>query len=196
VTRELGLIGENVHDVRVETLLEQWKQLCPDAITRDADVAIRLVLDVCDSTAVEVRSEVGAAAREQRTDDVTVSRVHGRQAFRSGAPQQPQQKGFGLVVACVSDSDAICGEVRQRAAEKLVARGTGRVFNRSPVVVSAGADVFPLDENRNVASRRKLDAEGLVTGRFGPQLMIEVREPREDELPCRVDLAHKMHERY
>ena len=196
MTSELGLIGEDVNDVRVEALLEHRQQLCPDAVSRDADVRVRLVLDVCDSVLVEVRDEVRAAAREQRTDDVAISRVHGRQSFRAGASQQPQQKRFGLVVARVTDSDAIRAEVRQRTAEKFVTRCAGRVFNRSPVLLCAGADVFSLDEDRNVASRRKRNAECLVTGRFIPQPMIEVREPRDDELPCRVDLAQQMHERH
>ncbi len=196
MTSELGLIGEDVNDVRVEALLEQRKQLCSDAVARDADVRVRLVFDVRDSALVEVRGEIGAAAREQRTDDVAISRVHGRQAFRAGASQQPQQKRFGLVVARVTHGDAIRAEVRQRAAEKFVARGAGRVFNRSPVFFRTSTDVFSLDENRSLASRRKLNAECLVTGRFIPQLMIEVREPRDDELPCRADFAQQMHERH
>jgi hypothetical protein len=122
--------------------------------------------------------------------------VHGRQAFRAGASQQPQQKRFGLVIACVTDSDAIRAEVRQGTAEKLVARRTGRVFERSPVFLRTGADVFPLDEDRTVAGRRKLNAERLVTGRFIPQLMIEVREPGDDELARRLDLAQQVHERH
>jgi hypothetical protein len=190
------LIREDLDDVRVEALLEQWNQLCPDTVPRDADVRVRLVLDMCDFALVEVRGEVRAAACKQRTDDVAISGVHGGQAFRAGASQQPQQKGFGLVVAGVTHSNAIGAEVRQRSAEKFVARGAGRMFNRSSIFLRAGADVFSIDENRNVASGGKLNAERLVTGRLIPQLMIEVREPREDELPCRVDLAQQMHERY
>jgi hypothetical protein len=89
---------------------------------------------VRDVALVEVRDEIDAAAREQRTDDVAIFWVHGRQAFRAGASHgKPQQKSFGLVVARVTTatrSAPKCASARPKNSwrEALAACSIDRVF--------------------------------------------------------------------
>ena len=126
---KLGLIGEDVHNGRVETRLEQRQQLGPHAVARNAHVAVRFVLYVLDTAFGEIGLQVGAPALEQRPDDAAVARMHRREPFRAGAAQQPQQKRLRLIVARMAHGHGVRVEVRERAIEKLVTRGMRRVFD-------------------------------------------------------------------
>ena len=68
---------------------------------------------------------------------------------RGPAPRsQPQQEGFGLIVARVAERDDVGGEVRAGALEKGVARRMRRVLERSALARARAADVFTLGEKR------------------------------------------------
>jgi hypothetical protein len=64
------------------------------------------------------------------------------------------------------------------------------------VPVRTGPDIFPLDEDRNVARRGQGDAECLVATGLLAQLMVEMREAGDDKLSRRFELAQQMQERH
>jgi hypothetical protein len=201
VSRDVGLVGEDIDNRRVESIAEQRNQLGANAVSRDRDVGVRLVIDVVGGTIAlrpaigQPRAQLVPAAREQRPDDAIVARMHCGEAARPGAADQAEQERFRLVVARVPERDDVGVEAEARAFEERIARRVRRVFDRATLGACARRDVLAIGEHRDVEGRGHRDGELLVPVRRGAELMIEVGDARETKLAARVQLAQQRSER-
>ena len=94
-----------------------------------------------------------------------VARVHRGEAARPGAAHETQQERLGLIVARVAERHDVGAEVRARALEERVARGSRRVLERARARAGARGDVLAIDEKRPVERCRQVAAEALVAVR-------------------------------
>ena len=154
---------------------------------------------------VEIRAELVAAAVEQRADDGAPARVHGRQAARPGAAQQPQQKRLGLIVARVADGHDVRVEMRTRPLEEGVARGVRRVLERAALAFAraprtssrstrTGRPSVPASDAQNRSSRSAPDtpaASGSTRSWW-----LKCASPATRQLAGRVELAQQVRERH
>jgi hypothetical protein len=59
-----------------------------------------------------------------------VSRVHRSQSSRASPANEPQQEGFGLIVARVAERHDVSTQLLPGALEKLVSRPPGGILER------------------------------------------------------------------
>jgi hypothetical protein len=193
---DLGFVGKNIHDARVETRFEQWKQLGAHAVTRDADVLIGFVFDKRDVSFSQPRAEIATPAAKQRPDDPAVARVHSGKAPGSGAAGHPQQDRFGLIVARVAERDDVRVEVRPRALEPFVPRRTGRVFDRPSIAARTDANVLAAGDDRPIERGRERRGEALVIAGGFSKLMVEMDQAHEAHFSGGVEVAEDVRQRH
>ena len=147
-TRHRRLVGQDIHDRRIEALLQEGQELGAHPIARHANIVVRLVVDEGDPSVREIGAQIRAPAVEQRPHERAAPRMHRGQPASAGAAQEPQKKRLRLVVARMAERDDIGLEVEARAFEKLVARRASRVFDRTPIASSEGRHVGAIDQER------------------------------------------------
>ena len=184
----VGLVGQHVDDRRVEPRLEQRQQLGAHAVARNADVVVRLVVDVTRRRA-RARYARSSARRQSSSGRMTAPR-RGCIAARprgAGAAQQAQQERLGLIVPRVAERDDVGAEVHARALEERVARRARGVLERPPLAPRARAPTSSRStRNGQPSDAATPRAEALVVVGRRPQLMIEVRDAGEPQLARRV----------
>ena len=81
-------------------------------------------------------------------------RIHGRQSAGTGAAQQSQQEGFGLIVSGMAERHDVRIELPSSALEKLVPRLPRGILNRPLLAARARPDILPVRSERQVERAR------------------------------------------
>ncbi len=96
------------------------------------------------------------------------ARVHARQAAGASASNQPEQKGLGLIVACVAEGNRVGFEPKTRLLEELVACRARGIFDRPPLGPGARRDIGASARNgqpRRAASSPQKASSSSAAGR-------------------------------
>ena len=189
LARQHRFVGEHVDNRRIEPALQQRQQLRADAIARDADIVVRLVVDERLSALLEKGPQVAAPAVEQGPDDAAAAGVHARQAARPRAAQEAEQKRLGLIVARVPERDGVGFEANTRLLEELVARRARGVFKRTAPGPGARRDIVAVRVKRPAKARRQSSAKGLLVVGRRTQLMIQMDDAGDPQLVALRELA-------
>jgi hypothetical protein len=105
------------------------REFSPHAVARDAHVLVGLVLDEGPSEVAQPLHEVRPATCKNRTNDVTVTRIHPSEPAGAGAARQAEQERFGLIVARMAERHDIRAGECARSLEKRIAGGASGVFD-------------------------------------------------------------------
>ena len=191
---QTGLVGQHVDDRWVESAFEEWQELRTHPIARDADVVVRFVVDEWHAALLEERPKLAAAAIEQGPDDVAAARVHARQTAGTSASNQPEQKGLGLIVACVAEGNRVGFEPKTRLLEELVACRARRIFDRPPLGPGARRDIGTSALKRPAEARGQLAAESLFVFCRRTKLMIQMDDTCNPKLVALRELGQEIGE--
>ena len=186
---QLGFVGQDVDDRRVEPVREEGQKLRANPIPRNRDVIIRLVVDVCQVPLVEILPQLQPATVEDGTDNRAVPRIHCRQPARSRSADQPQQQCLGLVVARVAQRNDVGAKLPPDALEELVSLAPRGVLERPALEPRPRSNVPAIRGKGHVERTRDRSREVLVPFRIAAELMIEVRCPDQTHVASRVELA-------
>ncbi len=133
-----------------------------DAIPRNAQVAVALVLSKRLTERSQIRPELVAADIEQRPHDPARPRVNPGEAARAGAAEQSQQKRLGLIVTRMTGGDDVGAELVRNALEELVSRLPPGILERRAQSRGTSAHVDQIAPERQSQLRRQRPAELLV----------------------------------
>jgi hypothetical protein len=120
--------------------------------------------------------------------------VHRRQTLHAGAPREPQQERLGLVVARVAQRDRLGREMRSGAFEERVSRGAGSRFHGPPFQPGTSCNILTFDADRPAKRFGKPSTEPLVFVCRVSQLMVEMGETGDAQLPLRLKVAQDIRE--
>ena len=169
----------------------------PQEVSRVRQVLIRRVVHVRDPVIGGPGPELLPVDVEKRSDDRPVSGVDARQPAGPGAPQQPQQHSFGLVVARVPDGDPVGPERLPAPLQGGVPELPGGVLNRASFRGRHTPDLNAFDMGGNAQPTRQRLAERLIALRVRPaQLVVDVHQARYGELASRRELQEHAEQRY
>ena len=128
--------------------LEQRDRLASEKIAPADGVGIALILDPLEAPQARIGLDLRARDLEQRPQQPRArpgKRPRGRhrgKAAQAGAAQQPQQQGFGLVIAMLREND----EIGLQAREHFVA-GLPRGALQAEAAIGAQVHGFQLQRN-------------------------------------------------
>ena len=133
---------------------------------------------------------------EQRPNHVVAPRRHRRQSAAARAARQPQDHGLRLIVARMRDRDAVGLDRRERLLEEALPREASGDFDRDAVRLRRRRHVGIADDRGHAEPIGQRAAERRIgVGIRAANVMVEMREAREDELAARREVAQQEGER-
>jgi hypothetical protein len=142
-----------------------------------------------------MRSQLGPPAIEQRTDDEATARMHRCEPSGAGAPQQTQQKGFGLIVACVPQRHDVGAQLGSRTIEETISCRPRSVFNRAVFPSRDCTDILAPGHETIAERRRHPDAKSLVLIGLRAEPVVEVGQSRYAQLSGAREAVQEMGKR-
>jgi hypothetical protein len=121
--------------------------------------------------------------------------VHRRQTPRAGAPREPQQERLGLVVARVAQRDRMGRKMGSGPFEERMSRRAGGRFQGPPFQPGTSGNILPFDADRPAKRFGKPSAKPLVFVGCMSQLMVEMGETDDAQLPFGLKVAQDMRQR-
>ena len=168
----------------------------PHTIARIGEVPIRRVFHERDPLIGGPCPELLPPDVEQRPDDRAVAGIDACQPARPGAPQQPQQHRFRLIVPRVPHRHAIGPEHAPATLQGGISKPPRGLFDRAALRGRDTTDVHALHMGRNVHPVRQGCGELLITLRFRPpQLVIHVHQADNGELASGRELQEDREQR-
>jgi hypothetical protein len=158
-------------------------------------IQIALIVDIRCPALAEICAKLLAPALEERPDDDAASGRHPGETAWTGAPNEAQQEGFGLVIARVPERDDIGGKQAPRPLEEFVSACTGSRFNGQVPEARAGAHVAAIGSERDVKAARRRRRTRFVAVRQVAKLMVEVGCAGKVYLARHVKVVHEVQQR-
>src|SRR2546427_10725259 len=141
----------------------------PDAITREAQRAVRRVLARSDLCRGADRDGIGTAQRQQGADDAVTLGSHAGESRESGAAGEMEEHRLRLIVARVTRGDRRRAQIARDASQELVAR-------LAPAILVLRWCGGATDAERRADVVRELrDERGVGGGRARASTMVEMR---------------------
>ena len=185
IAHELGLVGEDVHNGRVEARREQRQELGADAIARDRDVLVRLVLDE-GNVPPGKRGYARSSSRRQSSSGRTIAPLRGCMPAspRKPAPRVRRSRNVSAWSSRVwpSATTSACASIRARSRNSWRDARGWTFPDRAPLAGCACRDVAAIRDQRTAERRRHVRHKSLVGIRRGAELMVEVGEADEMEI--------------
>ena len=104
--QQRGGTVQSFDQIRVVPRLEVRDQFVAHPVSGEPQIPIRGIFPHDEAALPGIGFDHRAAYRQQGTHDATVGdRTHGAQTGSTGATQQPEKNGLGLIVCMVSDGD-------------------------------------------------------------------------------------------
>ncbi len=135
----------------------------------------------------------GAIDGDQRARETLVrDRSDARQPGRTGAAQETEQHGFGLIGLCVAQGDAVRGaraQMIEKETAAFLARGLFQILTalaRQPRYIR-----FAEREGQTERGRHLLDKAGILAGLFAAQSMVQMNHAQV-KVPARGKLVEYM----
>ena len=126
---------------------------------------------------------------------MVLARIHRGEPAGTGAADQAQQHGLGLIVARVAERDPVGAEMMARAIEEGVARRAPGILDRTPLAARARGHVLPFDQQRHADRFGDGGRAPFVVRRRFAKLVIEVREPDQLSRSLRAEFVENVGER-
>src|SRR6185369_9658366 len=128
-------------------------------------------VDIRHPALAEIGAKLLAPALEKRPHDGAPGSGHPGEAAWAGAPDEAQQKCFGLIVARVPERDDIGGKQAARPVEEFVSARPGSRLNGQVPKTRVRAHVAAIRSERNVQTARGCRRTRFVAVRQVAKLM-------------------------
>jgi hypothetical protein len=122
--------------------------------------------------------------------------VHRSEAARASAPDQAKQERFRLIVFRVAECDDVGARFDASPFEERVARSPRCVFDGPVLARGKRTDIAAIREERPAERSGDIAAEPLVGVGGRAQLMVEMREGDEANLPRGVERSDQVRQRH
>ena len=168
----------------------------PDAISRDANVLVGLILPKRLPPPGQIGPELRPGHFQQRTNDLARPRPNPSETHWTCTPNQPHEVRLSLIVSRVRRCDTVGSLLPSHTFEEGVPLPVPGLLDRDTVGTRAFTDVRAPDVERKRQLRGELSAESFIIDRRVTQLMIQMRKPDDGKPHGRRQLMQEQRQRH